>query len=145
MARFLQCLRCKEFLPIEQFYKWGNVTNKRYEICVSCRTRYQREYYARNRDKCNLTTQRYNDALRLEVFKYYSSEIPFCAICGEKDSLVLNLDHVDGGGEQHRQQIGKMGQSFYRWVKNNGFPVGYQVLCANCNMRKWKKEIRGIE
>lgn len=43
--------------------------------------------------------------------------------------------HVNGGGKQHRLEVG-FGQVFYRWLKKNDYPEGYQVLCHNCNLAK---------
>lgn len=52
--------------------------------------------------------------------------------------------HVNGGGNAHRQQImasqntGRAGGGphLYRWLRRQGYPGGFQVLCANCNMAK---------
>ncbi len=47
----------------------------------------------------------------------------------------LNLLHTDieNNGAEHRKEIGT---SLYKWLKKNGFPPGFQVLCANCNWGK---------
>lgn len=50
----------------------------------------------------------------------------------------------DGGGNAHRQALfpsrhnGRAGGGpyFYRWLRLNGYPSGFQVLCANCNTAK---------
>jgi hypothetical protein len=47
----------------------------------------------------------------------------------------LTIDHINGGGRQHRLQAGVKGD-FYTWLKRNGFPPGFQVLCWNCNHAK---------
>jgi hypothetical protein len=46
----------------------------------------------------------------------------------------LSIDHVDGGGYQHRKQLKDDG--LYRWLKRNKYPTGFQVLCMNCNVAK---------
>lgn len=125
-----------------EFYKRRDITSRGYALCKTCRVKGQKAYYWSHKQKCREGTQRCNDAMRLEVLQHYSGLTPECALCGEDDMLVLNLDHIDGGGEQHRQRIGKMGLPFYRWIRQEGYPFGYQVLCANCNTRKWKLEIR---
>lgn len=58
-----------------------------------------------------------------------------CACCGESNLCFLCLDHIDGGGTQHRYRVG-VGQNFYIWIVRQNFPAGYQVLCYNCNMAK---------
>jgi len=57
-----------------------------------------------------------------------------CQFCGETNIDVLTIDHVNGGGRRHLRSIGrKAGSSFYRWLRDNGFPNGFRVLCFNCN------------
>ena len=59
-----------------------------------------------------------------------------CNCCGEKMIEFLCIDHINGGGSKHRKEIRKEGWEFYRWLKNNNFPEGYQLLCHNCNQGK---------
>lgn len=78
--------------------------------------------------------------IRVFVLQHYSGTIPKCACCGETEMKFLSLDHVNGGGTQHRKKItkdgsGKGGNMAY-WIFRNGFPEGFQVLCHNCNMAK---------
>ncbi len=75
---------------------------------------------------------------KIRVLSNYSNPqgIPICNNCGERDRDVLCLDHLAGGGSKHRRSIGKEGIRFYDWVVQEGFPVGFQVLCYNCNTKK---------
>jgi hypothetical protein len=51
----------------------------------------------------------------------------------------LTIDHINGGGEKHRKELKlNAGTQFYRWLRNNGYPEGYQVMCYNCNCGKAK-------
>jgi len=81
--------------------------------------------------------QRYGAKLKLLVFGHYS---PFlmCARCGCTDIRVLTIDHIEGGGCVHRRTVLKRsgGTQFYVWLKRNGYPSGFQVLCMNCNWIK---------
>lgn len=59
-----------------------------------------------------------------------------CACCGEANIEFLQIDHIHGGGNKHRQQLDKSGSAgsrIYYWLRKNNWPDGYQVLCANCN------------
>lgn len=70
------------------------------------------------------------------VFGHYGRE---CACCGSTDRL--NIDHITGGGDAHRVQLGiKGGSPMYRWLIKNGFPEGYQTLCFPCNRSKHSGE-----
>jgi hypothetical protein len=55
-----------------------------------------------------------------------------CACCGESNVKFLTIDHINGGGTAERKKI-KGVCSIYRWLKRQGYPFGYQVLCYNCN------------
>lgn len=69
---------------------------------------------------------------RLAALQAYGGATPRCACCDEGTLLFLSLDHVDGGGHQHRQETG--GGGFYIWLRRHGYPAGFRVLCHNCNM-----------
>ncbi len=105
-----------------------------YQTCSTCDEKayaYRKarpEYAKRQREKYQ--------AVKAEVFEAYGGYV--CACCGETEPLFLCIDHIDGGGERHRADIGvsSRGRSMYTWLKNNGFPPGFQVLCHNCNMGK---------
>ena len=57
-----------------------------------------------------------------------------CVCCKESNIKFLTIDHINGGGNQHRRDI-KVGggKSFYYWLRNQGYPGGYRVLCMSCN------------
>ncbi len=56
-----------------------------------------------------------------------------CVRCGFPDIRALSIDHIDGGGSQHRREIRR---HFYRWLIANNFPPGFQTLCMNCQFIK---------
>ena len=56
-----------------------------------------------------------------------------CKRCGESNPVVLQIDHINGGGRNELKRIGTRG--VYRKVIN-GETGGYQILCANCNVIK---------
>ena len=69
---------------------------------------------------------------RLMALQHYGkSHAPACACCGEQRLAFLAIDHIGGGGAKHRQKIGR--KSITGWLKTNGFPPGFRVLCHNCN------------
>jgi hypothetical protein len=64
------------------------------------------------------------------VFGHYGQ---LCACCGT--AYWLTIDHIDGNSQQHHAEIGGR-QKLYRWLIANGFPPGFQTLCAPCNSSK---------
>lgn len=115
---------------------------------------YNKQYYREHRDKFNAQRRKFHQEnrdidnaamraytkerrrqIRLEVFQAYGGQV--CACCGETEEAFLTIDHVDGGGNQHRKGLrNRGGSNFYEWLRKNGFPPGYQVLCMNCNFAK---------
>lgn len=59
-----------------------------------------------------------------------------CKCCGETNPLFLSIDHVDNNGTEHRKSFQSHGTGLYRWLKQHGYPEGFQVLCMNCNFGK---------
>jgi hypothetical protein len=63
-----------------------------------------------------------------------------CNCCGENEPMFLSIDHIDNDGANERKS-GKYcgsGTGFYQWLRKSKFPLGYQVLCMNCNTGKHK-------
>ena len=91
------------------------------------------------RTRANRKTKSLTD--RLAALAHYG---PGCQCCGEIREPFLVIGHIDGGGNAHRAMVVKARQGarggggpyFYRWLRLNGYPTGFQVLCANCNMAK---------
>jgi hypothetical protein len=75
-------------------------------------------------------SKRYRDKRKLEVIQYYGGK---CECCGEFNIKFLTIDHVKGGGNKHRKQLGVAGSSFYSWLIKNEYPKGFRVLCFQCN------------
>lgn len=75
-------------------------------------------------------------AVKREVFDHYGN---VCACCG--GTSWLSIDHVATSGSAHRMKLfgyasGGGGMMFYRWLRRNGYPEGYQTLCTACNTSK---------
>jgi hypothetical protein len=76
--------------------------------------------------------------LRMQILRHYGRGGKVaCACCGEATLEFLQIDHVDNDGAEHRRSIRrKSGEQFYKWLRSNGYPPGFQVLCCNCNFAK---------
>ena len=88
----------------------------------------QRQYRYRNPNY----HKDYNARIRKEVLKHYSNGVMQCACCGEERYEFLCIDHINGGGTKHRRVIG-YGGGLWQWLRSHGYPLGYRVLCYNCN------------
>ena len=89
---------------------------------------------------CRIYKKEHRHRRKLKVIEHYSKGQMCCSCCGETIIEFLQIDHINGGGNAHRREIypkdhkaGGAGRT-YQWLINNGFPDGFQVLCANCNI-----------
>ncbi len=71
--------------------------------------------------------------IKMEVLHAYGL---VCVCCRLDHTEFLCIDHIDGGGDEHRRAVGGGSSKIYRWLKKNNYPPGFQVLCANCNLGK---------
>ena len=82
-------------------------------------------------------SKKHRQKLWKQVFGHYGEK---CACCGEAEPLFLTIDHVNNDGAAHRRSMPdgrySTGERMYRWLRDNGFPYGFQTLCMNCNLGK---------
>lgn len=93
--------------------------------------------YEKNKEKYLPRYRAKRAELRVQVLCRYAPEgLLKCALCPESLHQLLVLDHIDGGGTAHRDEVTGHGDKFYKWIVAHGFPPGYRVLCHNCNFRE---------
>lgn len=144
------CKNCKKEKPLVEYYLHQDLHRdaSRRQPCKDCRKRIDREQYrtnkerrkrilARNseyqksnRSKMNALSNRNYHRRRIKVLEYYGAK---CACCGETAQEFLAVDHINGGGRQHRKSLGT---SIFAWLIRNNYPDGFQLLCHNCNHAK---------
>jgi len=104
---------------------------------------FYKEYIQRPgvKERLNKLSNEERKKVKYEVLYHYSkklsnSDIPCCNCCGEHDFLIfLTIDHItDRKNTTHKKGLG--GDKIYRYLRRNGYPAGYQVLCVNCNSAK---------
>ena len=119
-----------------------------YKTCATCRNksreytyknhaevkRRHKEAYYRDHEKNLLKRRHYGMKLRNEVLSAYGS---CCTCCGETVKEFLQIDHINNDGAKHRKAVGNY---IYNWLKQNNYPQGFRLLCANCN---WSRGVYG--
>jgi hypothetical protein len=80
-------------------------------------------------------------ALRLKVIGAFGGQ---CVDCGETDPVLLELDHINGGGNHDRKLTTHRGQRFYTslmastaWLAT---PPVLALRCVSCHRRKTWRE-----
>ena len=164
---FINCSNCREQIKHTN-KKWrdknlkerkqqglcacGQKTKDNRKLCESCTSYVKERYYKRKaRGMCSYCSNRALDGLtrcsecaerskedrrilRQEVFNAYGGAV--CNCCGETLDQFLTIDHIENDGSHHRKDLHQ--SLLYKWLKQEGFPSGFQVLCWNCNIGKSK-------
>ncbi|MBV8535612.1 MAG: hypothetical protein JO128_08475 [Alphaproteobacteria bacterium] len=152
-----RCTICGKRKPPSAFYRIYKGRPIRHPQCKSCQDadkrrrhlasrRWIRQYAARWRRKNRglidsaktFLNKRGGQKVRLTNYYRMRHEAILayggyrCACCGICEPLFLTIDHVKNDGAHHRRRVG-VSATFFRWLKDNGYPKGFQVLCSNCN------------
>ena len=121
-----KCTKCGKMKPYTAKFFGSNRSKKStFGLIAQCKTCVS--VGARERNKL------YQARLRKQVLTAYGDGKLACACCGEAHYEFLCLDHVKGGGGKERQS-GLSSLNLLYKLRREGFPPGYRVLCANCNM-----------
>jgi hypothetical protein len=96
---------------------------------------YLRRWFQENKRRQSLYYLDYRERVRLEMVAAYGGK---CGQCGERDPIVLVLDHIADDAKIDREENRhKGGYKMYLFLKRNGWPKGrHRLLCQNCNFRK---------
>ena len=109
------CYRCGSKKPVTDFPKNKRCPDGLNAECNSCASEKAKTCRIRRRWK---------------VIGHYGGGVePECECCKENTFEFLTIDHIHGGGNSHRDSVGDV----YTWILRNDFPVGFRVLCMNCN------------
>ncbi len=159
----LWCWKCKTHKETSAFYKNRASSTGFEQLCKVCKSEHSKKRRARRKleglcpcgrkpnggfETCEKCRQRRNDwgnantdymaqqrtikyaTVRQKVFDHYGWA---CVCCGESNHGFLTMDHVEGGGNKHRKELGLAGNAFYAWLVREGYPEGFQTQCYNCN------------
>lgn len=116
--------RKREYLKRASYYK--EKSRKRYASL----TKQEKKRLWATANTRQKEVQRWHRKLCLD---YYSNGTFKCACCNEGHYEFLVIDHINGGGSKHRKEIKKKYPSTYTFLVAQKFPLGYRVLCYNCN------------
>lgn len=120
----IRCTNCHETKDTTEFHVSRIRLSGKDGLCKVCRAIHNRRTHVARSAKD-----------RAAAFEAYGNK---CACCGESELAFLAIDHVDDGGNTHRRDVvrSKSSPNFVAWLRRNGFPAGFQILCFNCNQAK---------
>lgn len=124
-----RCTTCNKYKYRSEFYTNPASHDGIHIHCKSCSIDFTK------RPKARASAKKRNQKERYDCMVAYSGISPKCACCKESTYEFLSIDHVDNDGAAHRK---KLKSSIYRWLRQNNYPDGFQILCMNCNWAKGK-------
>lgn len=153
MATTKRCNVCTKRKPVSEFYRVSRANREHggtftYQ-CKKCKREAEGRRYKKLRrenpdhlialrarlkkahpERYLVYGKRHRLKYRLMVIEAYGGK---CKCCGEKTVEFLSIDHVNGGGEEHRRKV--HGHIYANLIKR-GFPSGFRLLCHNCNLSR---------
>lgn len=127
------CAKCRKEKDGSEFSPEPRTKCGLRSYCLACNATLRRAYRAKRKDEVNMQVSSRKRTIRLEVLRVYGGSHPSCACCGETRYEFLVIDHMNGRGQEQRDLLGRRGNELYLWLKQQGYPDGYRVLCSNCN------------
>lgn len=124
LGAYKKCDYCIDYVRIKRQKAKEN------NICCDCHNKKENCLHIRC-NNCLEKNKIIQKKIRLEVLTHYGLK---CACCGENEIQFLCIDHINNDGKEHRKTV--PAGYFYRWLKKNNYPSGFQTLCWNCNMAK---------
>lgn len=127
-----RCTLCKRCRGLAFFNKHPRSADGLQTACRTCNRAYARKWYRANKKKHMRYVSAYKVKIREESairLVAYLREHP-CVICGERDPLVLEFDHVK------RSKINVTELTAALWPRILKEIQKCQVLCANCHSRE---------
>lgn len=125
-------VKCRRCLNAERA---RHATLIRDGLCVSCM-----KPARQGKQDCKACAKRAHaryQKIRLEVLSHYCGGTPYCQCRSCRTTFIgfLQMDHRFGGGSKHLNARGVKvkGLQLLQWLKQNEYPEGFLVLCANCN------------
>ena len=159
------CVRCDEKKEFSEFHRKKASADGFQSACKQCVRSYRSSYYLKNkaheRESNRLWKQAHPDYIewfrtdagrmarkknrtkaRARVIAWFGGK---CVYCNSTDTDALELDHVNGDGKQHREELFgvQKGCDMYQYLVANDMDTGgyeLQLLCSDCHKQKTSKE-----
>ena len=105
-----------------------------------------KRYDAKHAEIKHATQKRYREKIHHDAIVAYGS---CCCDCGTTKESVLEFDHVDGHGNEHRAMLFGYGHAspggwnFALWLKKAGYPQDLRIVlrCTDCHDKRHPERI----
>lgn len=115
---------CKECTRKSALLRYHRSDKKRVRVLAN-------RWRAANKGRVKELERQKRERWKAKVLLHYGAK---CGCCKESNPKFLSVDHINGGGSAHRKKFRI--SNMWRWLAENHFPKGFQILCHNCNQAK---------
>lgn len=129
------CKHCNQEKPLEAFAKRGK--SGRQPWCISCKKKYNQEYYEQNRETRTKSKQLKRAELRGKLRELKATL--YCVECGENHPSCLEFHHLDPATKDF--SIGIAIGKLWSWDRIQKEIAKCNCLCSNCHRKfHWEDE-----
>lgn len=96
--------------------------------CVECK-KSRRKVWPKKAESHRKHMARIRQRDKMAAIEMYGGK---CECCGETQPEFLTIDHINGGGNQHRKTT-PTARNSWRYVRQHNYPNDFRLLCYNCN------------
>ena len=135
----LECPRCEQTKPEEEFAKSSVRPTGRQYWCRSCKREYDHELYQNDphrRATIKKSNTKREHILARRIYEYFASHP--CKDCGEADPLVLELDNPPGRKKPVLVSR-ELRSGLTNWNSVLRKLTKYDVRCANCRRTRIRR------
>lgn len=122
------CMKCGLSLPVGHFHRSKYSGDGLKGECKECSAGRVMEWRRANKGRVNEQNRKYIKAKRERAIDILGGK---CSSCSNSDPRVLQIDHINGGGNSDRK--GSRASILNRIISGES---GFQLLCANCHCIK---------
>ena len=111
--------------------------------------KYMKMYMQKYRDRCRQEgkiywNKAYDRELKVKVMEVLGG--PICAECGCSDKRILEINHVNGGGNKECNNSSTDRRKIFRKIVAGKISrKNYNILCRVCNAAHYVRKILGIK
>lgn len=128
-----RCCKCKEEKQLEEFSINSMRKDGHQSVCKKCRSIFDKKRHQNPIEKTRVRDK--NNEMRarnIQFINNYLLEHP-CIDCGEKDTVVLQFDHVRGSKKGNVSEMSQRGFGLTTIIEEI---AKCEVRCANCHIRQ---------
>lgn len=126
----LICARCKQDLPVTEFYWKNKSKGTKSSNCKACKVLYNKEHYLKNTHKYKIKARKHATIYR-DKYREFKSTLK-CTQCGEDHPATLDFHHTENNKEF---AIANMINRGIAWDRILHELTKCIVLCSNCHRK----------